>query len=282
MRAAAGIRNGAGQAPAAARAAIAATRTLASTGNSGKKSAKKKKGGNFKEPELGFMLDTVEEIQPIGPDEWDQVEVVHNEAFPEKERDSASIRRKFNGLARVKVPTGDPKCPPAVKRAKRIMRLIEERSDAGQDVDDEHLGLEDDLPEGEVQVGDTPDEEDSNENSAARLAASAASRFREGATAPATAAPTGFRPLTTARGATAVGRGGNAGTASVDSLVQLAVLDLLQKRPDPAREQQQQMSTMCNVMMMSFMEKFMKKESKKRKRKKASSSSDDSSSDDGN
>ncbi|KAK9328042.1 hypothetical protein V1520DRAFT_282267 [Lipomyces starkeyi] len=50
-------------------------------------------------------------------------------------RDVAGIRRKFNSLE----PTGDPTCPPEVKRAKEASRMITESVDFGglDDMDDD-------------------------------------------------------------------------------------------------------------------------------------------------
>lgn len=53
-------------------------------------------------------------------------------------RAAESLHRKFNMLARKKVPTRDPCCPPAVHRAKSIRYAITERSDlgVGEDAED--------------------------------------------------------------------------------------------------------------------------------------------------
>lgn len=45
-------------------------------------------------------------------------------------RDQDSLKKKFDKLAAVKNPTGDPSCPPEVKRAKRIARDIGNRRGA--------------------------------------------------------------------------------------------------------------------------------------------------------
>ncbi|KAK9371799.1 uncharacterized protein V1513DRAFT_454428 [Lipomyces chichibuensis] len=41
-------------------------------------------------------------------------------------RDIGAIRRKFNSLVNFSKPTGDPTCPPDIKRAKEISRMINE------------------------------------------------------------------------------------------------------------------------------------------------------------
>ncbi|KAK9483902.1 hypothetical protein V1527DRAFT_428387, partial [Lipomyces starkeyi] len=41
-------------------------------------------------------------------------------------RDVGAIRRKFNSLVNFPKPTGEPTCPPDIKRAKEISRMINE------------------------------------------------------------------------------------------------------------------------------------------------------------
>ena len=44
-------------------------------------------------------------------------------------RDNESLKAKFKTLRLHKKPTGDPDCPPDVRRAKRLYRLIEQNAD---------------------------------------------------------------------------------------------------------------------------------------------------------
>ena len=44
------------------------------------------------------------------------------------EPDFLGTRKKFNALVSVKKPTGDPNCPPNVKRAKRLNTKIQDKS----------------------------------------------------------------------------------------------------------------------------------------------------------
>lgn len=120
--------------PPAARAAVQVARAaLASRGT--------RRGLSYSTSEVDFLLDTLQEIQPIGGVEWEAVSVRHNDAYPSQARDSQSLRRKFNGLVKVGTPTGDPTCPPHVRRAKRIMKTIGERCDAAEEVEDTDLGV---------------------------------------------------------------------------------------------------------------------------------------------
>ena len=61
--------------------------------------------------------------------------------FPNMGRDLQSVRQKFNKLQASRIPTGDPTCPPAVRRAKRIHRDIEEKMDAEEEMEEKELGF---------------------------------------------------------------------------------------------------------------------------------------------
>jgi hypothetical protein len=76
------------------------------------------------------MMDAIEEILPVGSDEWEQVAEIHATSYPELQRDGSSLRRKFAALYNTKMPTGDPKCPSHVRRAKRANIRIEARYDS--------------------------------------------------------------------------------------------------------------------------------------------------------
>ena len=62
---------------------------------------------NFGLDELHHMLDLLEDILPIGPDEWESVMQQHNQAYPLPGRDVYAIRRKYMTLQRKMIPTGD-------------------------------------------------------------------------------------------------------------------------------------------------------------------------------
>ena len=66
---------------------------------------------------------------PIGPSEWNKVVETHAVDYPG--RTDTSIRRKYNSLHRVTVPTGDPNCPDEVKQAKRIKYSIGQKAAIG-------------------------------------------------------------------------------------------------------------------------------------------------------
>ena len=88
---------------------------------------KKARGSKFKPAEVDLLLDLIDEVEPLGQDHWNilwtQYEVrrkIHG--YPE--RDTDSLRQKFKQLRNVHKPTGDPSCPEAVRRAKRIFAKV--------------------------------------------------------------------------------------------------------------------------------------------------------------
>lgn len=87
-------------------------------------------GPRFSIAEMESMLTSIEQVLPIGPDEWERVADNHGSEFPNANREAQSLRRKFQALYNVRIPTGDPQCPAHVRKAKRIKNLIEERADA--------------------------------------------------------------------------------------------------------------------------------------------------------
>ncbi len=65
-----------------------------------------------------------------------------------------SLKRKFKELHNKKIPTGDPLCPPAIRRAKRVRYLIIDKMDAS-DLNEYDSEVEDDgAREGENDSGD--------------------------------------------------------------------------------------------------------------------------------
>lgn len=82
---------------------------------------------NYNDEDIKVLLDIVERCEPIGGNDWAYVSKQFNDYAPEIERpvrDIDSLRTKFDNLAKTKKPTGDPSCPPNVRRAKHIARDI--------------------------------------------------------------------------------------------------------------------------------------------------------------
>jgi hypothetical protein len=87
-------------------------------------------GPRFSVAEMESMLTAIEQFLPMGPDEWERVAEWHNSEFPSTNREAQSLRRKFQSLYNIRIPTGDPECPAHVRRAKRLRYSIEQRADS--------------------------------------------------------------------------------------------------------------------------------------------------------
>ena len=85
----------------------------------------KKQGGcvkgclSYNNSQVESLLDLMEQYLPVGTQEWEYIANEYSSAHPRPLRDVASLRRKFNTLAKKKMPTGNPSCPPFVCRAKK-------------------------------------------------------------------------------------------------------------------------------------------------------------------
>jgi len=89
------------------------------------------RASDYSVEEVLHFLNLMEEILPIGSQEWDQLLQLHLVDFPTTGRTVDSLRRKYASLHRKKIPTGDPECPVEVKKAKRVKRLIGIKADLG-------------------------------------------------------------------------------------------------------------------------------------------------------
>jgi hypothetical protein len=71
----------------------------------------------------------LEEFLPIGGDEWDMVERNHAKYYPKTQTHERVLTSKICILfISTRVLTGDPNCPPEVRRAKYIHEEIKKRS----------------------------------------------------------------------------------------------------------------------------------------------------------
>jgi hypothetical protein len=78
-----------------------------------------RRGFKFTVAEIEHLLETIEDVIPIGNPDWERIWQEHSARYPTKERTSESLKRKFQELARKKIPTGDPNCPPYVRKYAR-------------------------------------------------------------------------------------------------------------------------------------------------------------------
>jgi len=90
---------------------------------------KSTRGGNFSRDEIDALLDCVEDVLPIGLDEWARVEQRHLVSYPDRNWNKESLRCKFQMLYLIKQPTGAPECPPEVRRAKALQNAIRDKAE---------------------------------------------------------------------------------------------------------------------------------------------------------
>ncbi len=95
--------------------------------------------------EVHALLRIVEQILPVDGEDWEEVARLHNLNFPTNGRDASKLKRKFQQLYRVEMPTGNPMCPPDVRMAKRIREQIRDKTE----IDDGEEELV--LPDGSFQ-----------------------------------------------------------------------------------------------------------------------------------
>ena len=94
---------------------------------------------NYKAAEISMLLDVIQEILPLGKNEWVAAHEVYKKWAREngyQERDNAMIKQKFDRMTSEKKPTGVGQCPSPIRRAKKIAQDIQLRASAGS------LGIE--------------------------------------------------------------------------------------------------------------------------------------------
>ncbi len=125
----------------------------------------KKRGFKFTTHELESLADAVADIVPMS--DWDTVWEAHNESFPGLNRTSDSLKRKFQEMARTKIPTGDLNCPHHIRVAKRVYYKLIKATDGstGGGSDELDLGLEDEASEGGEGVREIFSDDDEDEDS---------------------------------------------------------------------------------------------------------------------
>ena len=123
-------------APAVA-AAKAATKAAKAAATKGRGRAPGQR--NYSNEEKDCITLLAEQIIPISAEEWKTIHKHFTARFPLREADHKGLKKKFQSLAEMKVPTGDPLCPSWVRRAKHVSILI-------QELPDEALGVDVKLP----------------------------------------------------------------------------------------------------------------------------------------
>ena len=89
----------------------------------------KKRGFKFTTHELESLAEAVADIIPMSNTDWDNILEIHVANFPGLNRTSDSLKRKFQEMARTKIPTGDPNCPNHIRIAKRAYYKLVKASD---------------------------------------------------------------------------------------------------------------------------------------------------------
>lgn len=74
--------------------------------------------------ELNDYLTVLEEVLPIGPEDWEVVTRAHNNNYPYTYRTKDNLKRKFNFCLKQVGPTGNPDCPDWVIKAKKIKKTF--------------------------------------------------------------------------------------------------------------------------------------------------------------
>jgi hypothetical protein len=108
-------------------------------------------GRRFNTDELECLNEAIYEVLPIGPSDWERVADLHAQRYPDHNRCSANLRRKFKEMYSTQASTGDPRCPEHIRTAKHLHRAIQNRSDADNLEENEvDLGFEEEKNEEEI------------------------------------------------------------------------------------------------------------------------------------
>jgi hypothetical protein len=119
--------------------------------------AKGKRGLKFTIRELESLVETVEELVPIGNTKWERVWDRHVALYPEQDRTVESLKRKFQEMVRAKIKTGDPNKLPHICGAKRAYFAVVKKTDGstGGGSDDSFLeAVDNDSSAGEEESED--------------------------------------------------------------------------------------------------------------------------------
>ena len=85
------------------------------------------RGNNFSKKEINVPLNIINDVLPIGSDEWKEVERSHCQHYPQLERSRETLKRKFRQLYGSHPGTGNPTFPGEVRKAKDILEEIKSK-----------------------------------------------------------------------------------------------------------------------------------------------------------
>jgi hypothetical protein len=66
----------------------------------------------FKQEEVEYLMDCMEDILPMGKVEWEHLTERYNRCFPSRQRKMVNLRNQYNTYAKMKPPTGNPDWDP--------------------------------------------------------------------------------------------------------------------------------------------------------------------------
>ncbi len=100
------------------------------------------RGPGFTEAETTSMLAVIEEVMPIGRDEWERVLALHNNRWSQTGRTVEAMWRKFSRLHQQKGPTGNPYIAPNVRKEKELKeKIIEVSQTVAGELPDHAIGF---------------------------------------------------------------------------------------------------------------------------------------------
>jgi hypothetical protein len=112
-------------------------------------------GRRFSRAELENLNEVISQVLPIGGEEWEEVANLHSQQYPDHQRDSMNLHRKFREMYNSRIRTGDPECPEHIRTVKALHIQIQQRSDAdNMDGNGLDMGVEEEVV----------DEENNNNN----------------------------------------------------------------------------------------------------------------------
>jgi hypothetical protein len=136
-------------------------RTTASAKNALVKGGRRAGAQNLSFEDKEYLISLLDKIHPLGPEQWENIVPRHNLEYAKPKersiRDKESLRQQWYRMTKVSKPTGDPSCPEYIRRAKSLIREIQNEI-AMTGIDDDALTdsehKEDDVEPDEVQADD--------------------------------------------------------------------------------------------------------------------------------
>ena len=85
------------------------------------------RGTNFSNSEIDILLNIINDVLPIGTEEWKEVETLHRQNDPQHDRSRETVNGKFRQLYSTRPDTGNRTIPEAVWKAKNILEDIKSK-----------------------------------------------------------------------------------------------------------------------------------------------------------